>query len=151
MAALHVPGVGIAVIHKGQIDWSHSYGLARPGAPVTADTLFQAASISKPVTAITTLALAQQKLVDLDIDVDTYLHDWKIPRDADAAGRPITLRELLDHTAGVSVHGFAGYAPDAALPTLDQILTGQPPSNFGPVPHRHPARRALALFRAAGM
>ncbi|HEX3918323.1 MAG TPA: serine hydrolase domain-containing protein [Caulobacteraceae bacterium] len=133
MADLHVPGLGVVVIHKGRIDWARSYGVARPdGARVTNDTLFQAASISKPVTAMVTLSLAQQKLIDLDIDVDSYLHDWKIPRDPDAAGHPITLRQLLDHTAGVSVHGFAGYASGTPIPTLDQILTGQPPSNSAP-------------------
>ena len=130
MAALHVPGLSIAVIHKGQIDWARSYGVTRPGGPpVTTDTLFQAASISKPVTALTTLRLAEQKRLDLDVDVDAYLGDWKLRRDADAAGRPITLRELLTHTAGVTVDGFAGYASDAPIPTLDQILNGQPPAN----------------------
>jgi CubicO group peptidase (beta-lactamase class C family) len=134
MAALHVPGVSIAVIHHGRIDWARSYGVARPdGAPVTPETLFQAASISKPVTALTTLAIAQQKLVDLDVDVDTYLHGWRLPRDADAAGRVVSLRDLLTHTAGVTVHGFAGYAPGAPLPSIDQILQGAAPANSGPV------------------
>jgi CubicO group peptidase (beta-lactamase class C family) len=130
MAALHVPGVGIAVIHEGQIEWARSYGVAGPdGAPVTADTLFQAASISKPVMATVALRLAQQKAIDLDIDVKAYLGGWALPRDADAAGRLVTLRELLHHTAGVNVHGFAGYAPGTAIPTLDQILNGAPPAN----------------------
>ena len=130
MAALHVPGVGIAVIHKGQIEWARSYGTAGPGAgPVTADTLFQAASISKPVTATVAMKLAQQKTIDLDIDVGAYLGGWTLPRDADGVGRLVTLRELLHHTAGVNVHGFAGYAPGAPIPTLDQILNGAPPAN----------------------
>jgi CubicO group peptidase (beta-lactamase class C family) len=130
MAALHVPGVSITVIHKGRIDWARGYGVTRPGGPpVTPDTLFQAASISKPVTAMTVLRLAEQKRLDLDIDVGAYLGDWSLQRDADAAGRPITLRELLTHTAGATVDGFAGYDAAAPLPTLNQMLAGQPPAN----------------------
>ena len=86
MAALHVPGISVAVIHNGRIDWARSYGVAGPdGSPVTPDTLFQAASISKPLTALVTMRLAQDKKLDLDIDVDNYLKDFAIPRDADAA------------------------------------------------------------------
>ena len=133
MAALRVPGVSIAVIHNGRIDWARSYGISRPGgAPVTPETLFQAASISKPVTALVTMRLAQDKAVDLDVDVDTYLKGWKVPRDSDAQDRLVTLRALLTHTAGVSVHGFAGYAPDQPIPTLDQILKGEKPANSAP-------------------
>jgi CubicO group peptidase (beta-lactamase class C family) len=130
MAALHVPGVSVAVIHNGRIDWARSYGVAGPnGKPVTTDTVFQAASISKPVTALATMRLAQQKAIDLDIDVSAYLGGWKLPRDANAANRPVTLRDLLTHTGGLTVHGFAGYAPGAPIPTIDQILNGQPPAN----------------------
>ncbi|HEY3887995.1 MAG TPA: serine hydrolase domain-containing protein, partial [Caulobacteraceae bacterium] len=130
MAALHVPGVSIAVIHKGRIDWARGYGVTQPGGPpVTPDTLFQAASISKPVTAMTALRLAEQKRLDLDVDVGAYLGDWSLQRDADASGRPITLRELLTHPAGATVDGFAGYDATAPLPTLNQMLAGQPPAN----------------------
>ena len=133
MAALHVPGLSVAVIHQGRIDWVRSYGVAGPGgAPVTPDTLFQAASISKPVTALVAMRLAQDKAIDLDLDVDTYLRGWKLPRDPDAADRVVSLRALLTHTAGVSVHGFAGYAPGAPIPTLDQILNGLAPANSAP-------------------
>ncbi len=148
MAALHVPGVGVAVIHNGRIDWARSYGIARPdGAPVTPETLFQAASISKPVTALVAMRLAQDKTVDLDIDVDTYLKGWKVPRDSDAADRLVTLRALLNHTAGVSVHGFAGYAPGAPIPTLDQILKGETPANSAPF---HIDTDPGALWRYSG-
>jgi len=53
MAALHVPGVSIAVIHDGKLEWARGFGVTKVGGPpVTADTLFQAGSISKPVTAM---------------------------------------------------------------------------------------------------
>lgn len=150
MAALHVPGLSIAVIHNGKIDWARSYGIARPdGAPVTPDTLFQAASISKPVTALTAMRLAQDHAVDLDIDVDAYLKGWTPPRDADAAGRSVTLRELLTHTAGVNVDGFRGYAQGGPIPTLDQIVRGAPPANSEPFAVTT-APRALWRYSGAG-
>ncbi len=53
MSELHVPGVSVAVIHDGKIEWARGFGVARIGGPaVTPETLFQAASISKPVTAL---------------------------------------------------------------------------------------------------
>ena len=134
MAALHVPGISVAVIHNGRIDWARSYGVAGPdGAPVTPDTLFQAASISKPLTALVTMRLAQDKKLDLDIDVSNYLKDLAIPRDPDALGHLVTVRSLLTHSAGMSLHGFAGYASGRPIPTIDQILKGEQPANSAAV------------------
>src|ERR1700681_3767919 len=60
MAALHVPGVSIAVIHDKKIEWAKGYGVVSlGGAPVTPETLFQAGSISKPVTAMAVMHLVQ--------------------------------------------------------------------------------------------
>lgn len=130
MAELHVPGVSIAVIHDGAVQWARGFGVTRVGGPpVTARTLFQAASISKPVTAIAALRLVQAGKLDLDTDVNRYLRSWKIPANPFTAEHPVTLRELLTHTAGMTVHGFAGYAADAPVPTLIQVLDGTPPAN----------------------
>lgn len=131
MAAHKVPGVSIAVIDRGEIVWARGYGVARAGdnAPVTPDTLFQAASISIPVAAAAALTLVDAAQLTLDTDLNDKLKTWKIPASPVAAGLPVTLRELLSHTAGVTVHGFAGYAADAPRPTLVQILDGKPPAN----------------------
>src|SRR5690242_6080520 len=65
MAALHVPGVSIAVIHDGKIEWARGFGVTKlSGPPVTANTLFQAGSISKPVTATAVLHLVQRGQLD---------------------------------------------------------------------------------------
>jgi CubicO group peptidase (beta-lactamase class C family) len=134
MAALRVPGVSVAVIHNGRIDWARSYGVTKiGGAPVTTQTLFQAASISKPLTALVVMRLAQEKLLDLDMDANTYLKSWKIPQNSFTSDRAVTLRRLLSHTAGVSVHGFAGYAAGEPIPTLLQILNGEKPANSLPI------------------
>jgi CubicO group peptidase (beta-lactamase class C family) len=72
MASLHVPGVSIAVIHDGKLEWARGFGVTRIDGPaVTPSTLFQAASISKPVTALGVLRLVQMGKLDLDADVST--------------------------------------------------------------------------------
>lgn len=130
MAALHVPGVSVAVVHDGQIEWARGFGVTRIGGPaVTTETLFQAASISKPVTALAVLRLVQSGKLDLDTDVNRYLKTWKVPDNEFTAKTKVTLRELLTHTAGMTVHGFPGYASDAPLPTVTQVLKGEKPAN----------------------
>jgi CubicO group peptidase (beta-lactamase class C family) len=134
MAALHVPGVSIAVIHDGKIEWARGFGVTRVGGPaVTPDTLFQAASISKPLTAMAVLHLAESGKLDLDADVNRYLETWKVPANTFTENTKVTLRELLTHTAGMTVHGFPGYASDSARPTLVQVLNGEKPANTPPI------------------
>jgi CubicO group peptidase (beta-lactamase class C family) len=134
MAAYHVPGVSIAVIHDGSIEWAQGFGVAQPGgSPVTAETLFQAGSISKPVAAMAALHLVEQGKLTLDSDVNQSLTSWTIPSSAAAPGAMVTLRELLNHTAGRTVHGFPGYAAGAPIPTLVQILNGEKPANTDPI------------------
>jgi len=125
MAAMHVPGVSIAMIHGGRIEWARGFGVVRiGGAPVTTETLFQAASISKPVAALAVLRLVEAGKIRLDADVNDYLKSWKVP-----GTQIVTVRELLTHSAGLTVHGFAGYAAGAPLPTLPQVLNGEKPAN----------------------
>lgn len=130
MAALRVPGVSIAVIRDGQIEWARGFGVATAGgAAVTPETLFQAASISKPVSALGVLRLVESGKAGLDTDVNQYLKTWKFPQNEFTASAKVTLRGLLSHTAGVTVHGFPGYAPGTPAATVLQILNGQPPAN----------------------
>ena len=130
MAAFHVPGVSIAVIHNGVIDWAQGFGVREVGGkPVTAGTLFQAGSISKPVAAMVALHQVQLGKLGLDTDVNTELTSWKVPASTAAPGATVTLRELLTHTAGFTVHGFPGYAAGDPVPTLLQVLDGEKPAN----------------------
>jgi CubicO group peptidase (beta-lactamase class C family) len=130
MAAMQVPGVSIAVIHNGAIEWAQGFGFeAVNGSPVTPQTLFQAGSISKPVAAMGALRLVQEGKLNLDADINTYLTGWKLPASEVAGGKPVTLRELLSHTGGITVHGFAGYAAGEPVPTLKQVLDGVKPAN----------------------
>ncbi|NID16720.1 serine hydrolase domain-containing protein [Luteibacter yeojuensis] len=131
MRRYEVPGISIAVIHNGKIDWARGWGVRDTAscAPVTPDTDFQVASISKVVTAVLALRLAGQGWISLNRDIDDALDSWKLPEDPKLAPHGVTLRQLLSHTAGLGVHGFAGYAPGAPLPTPAQILDGMPPAN----------------------
>jgi CubicO group peptidase (beta-lactamase class C family) len=131
MAETHVPAVSIAFFEDGHIRWAKAYGLAdvASGQAATPQTLFQAASISKPVTAAAALRLFQDGKLDLDQDVNARLKAWKVPPTAFTAERKVTLRGLLSHTAGLTVHGFPGYPPDHALPSTVEILNGAPPAN----------------------
>ena len=131
MAAMHVPGVSIALIHEGKIEWAQGFGVERVAGPaVTADTLFQAGSISKPVAAMAALRLAQEGKLSLNADVNTELTSWKLPAAVPPVeGGTVTLHELLTHTAGMSVHGFPGYAQGEPVATLVQVLNGEKPAN----------------------
>lgn len=128
-----VPGVSIAVVRDGRIDWARGVGLAdvETGRAVTTQTLFQAASISKPVAAAAALSMVQDGLLDLDEDVNLKLKSWKLPTNEFTDQQPVTLRLLLSHTAGTTVHGFPGYSRDANLPSTIDILDGR--GNTDPV------------------
>ena len=125
----HVSAVSIAVIDAGRVVWARAYGLAdvEEQRKATPQTLFQAASISKPVAATAALTLVDDGLLALDDDVNAKLRTWKVP--PFAFEQKVTLRRLLSHTAGLTVHGFPGYAPAGPLPTGVQILNGVPPAN----------------------
>lgn len=129
MRELNVPGVSIAVIHHGAVEWARGFGVSsKGGPPVNAETMFQAGAISKPVTAMAALRLVEQGKLSLDADVNTLLTSWKLPSDPVAAGKPVTVRELLTHTAGITVHHFPGYASNEPVPTLVQVLNGERPA-----------------------
>ena len=136
MKQFSVPGVSIAVIKDFQIHWAKGYGVAdvETGAAVTPETMFQAASISKPVAAMVSMKAVQDGRFTLDQDVTTLLKSWKLPQTAHTKERPVTPRSLLSHTSGTGDgFGFPGYGVTEPLPTPAQILDGVPPSNRRPV------------------
>lgn len=135
MAYLKVPGISIAVINGGVIEWARGYGMAdvANGKLVDEHTRFQAASITKSVTAMAALSLVQEGKLTLDEDVNPRLAAWKLPENEFTTQHKVTLRGLLSHTAGISGHGFSGYAVGAPLPSLLEVLDGKPPANSEPV------------------
>ena len=122
-----VPGVSIAVINDGVVEWAKVYGVKRAHGSdsISVSTLFQAASISKPVTACAILRLAERGVLSLDVDVNEYLKSWKVPSNSYTAESPVTLRGLLAHNAGVTVQGFPGYVAGEKMPTAVDVLAGR--------------------------
>ena len=135
MKKYKINGLSIAVIHNYAIEWAGGYGFAdvTENRPVTEKTLFQAASISKSLNSLGVLKLALEKKLDLNTDINNYLVTWKFPYDEKSGNKPITITNLLSHTAGLTVSGFPGYEKGDTLPSLQQILDGQYPANTGPV------------------
>jgi CubicO group peptidase (beta-lactamase class C family) len=124
LRAFGVPGLSVAVIENGRLAWARAYGVAdtRTGRAVTSETLFQAASISKPIAALGALLLVERGKLDLDRDVNPHLKGWKIPQNAYTAAHPVTLRTLLDHSAALTDTPFDNYERGLPLPALAELL-----------------------------
>lgn len=135
MAALKVPALSIAVFENFKLVWAQAYGFADASQKLaaTTETLFQAASISKPVNALTLLRAVNQKGISMEAPINAHLRSWKIPKHEWSETKPVTIQQLLSHTGGTTVHGFAGYPRGSSFPTTLQILNGETPSNSSPV------------------
>jgi len=129
-----IPGVSITIINNYEISWTKTYGSIKTDTdnPVTEETLFQAASISKPVTAMMVLFYVQEGRLDLDTPVNNYLTEWKIPENTYTADNQVTIRQLLSHTAGLMEYTLPGYTTEP-YPSLTQILRGESPANTPPI------------------
>ena len=136
MEEFGVPGVSVAVIQDFKIHWAKAYGVAdvETGQLVDIETMFQAASISKPVAAIGVLRAVQDGLFSLDDDINDILDSWTLDGREFTRNRPVTPRTLTSHTSGLGDgFGFPGYDPEQPLPTTVQILEGHELSNVGSV------------------
>lgn len=128
-----IPGASIAVIKDNKIVWVKAYGVMdlETNEPVTTTTLFQAASISKPVSGYGVLRTVESGKINLTDDVNTWLKTWKLPDNEFTKDRKVNVADLLSHTGGITVHGFRGYSAGLEqVPALLQVLDGiQPPAN----------------------
>ncbi len=125
---LNVPSVSLIIIDHGKPVLVCAFG--RNASPTT---LYQAASLSKLVTAVAALRLVQEGRLDLDRDVTGEIRSWHLPQSDLTKDHPVTLRGLLSMTGGIGVPGFSGYEPGDPLPNLSQILDGLPPAHSPPV------------------
>ncbi|CAI3804181.1 serine hydrolase domain-containing protein [Rheinheimera sp. MM224] len=130
-----VPAVSIAVVNNGQLEWARAYGVNVVGKAehTTPTTLFQTASISKAVSAMAALHLVEQGKLQLDGDVNNQLKSWKLPDNEFTKEHKVSLRQLLNHSGGVNVHGFHGYEMTQTVPSLLAVLNGDSPANSAAV------------------
>ena len=121
-----IPGMSVAFVEDGEISWSKAWGMAdvASGRPMDVDTLLLAGSISKPVAAIRALQLAENGVFDLDEDVNRYLKSWQLPENEFTSKEKVTIRRILNHTAGLTVWGFPGYDKGDDVPTVIEVLDG---------------------------
>ncbi len=124
---LGIPGVSIAVVNNGEIEWARGYGMAdsAENRKVDVETMFLAGSISKPVAATRAHQLSEQGIIDIDEDVNEYLASWKVPDNEFTTNEKVTIRRILNHTAGLTVWGFPGYDKGDTIPTAVEVLDGK--------------------------
>ncbi|MFK7782544.1 MAG: serine hydrolase domain-containing protein [Psychroserpens sp.] len=123
----NIPGLSIAVVRDGKLHWAKGYGkrTTEKEGLVNEQTLFQAASVTKPFTALGILKLVENRKIHLDDDVNNYLKGWQISENEFTKKEKVTVRRLLSHTAGISGHGFDGYAQSENFPTTIEVLNGE--------------------------
>ncbi|HKY27237.1 MAG TPA: serine hydrolase [Pyrinomonadaceae bacterium] len=130
-----VPALSVAVIKDFKIEWARAYGVKdlEANEPTSTETLFQAGSISKSVAAMVAMKKVEEGKISLDENINNKLTSWKLPDNEFTAKKKVTLKNLLSHTSGTTVHGFPGYAITEKVPTLEQVLDGAAPANTAPV------------------
>ncbi|MEO0340361.1 MAG: serine hydrolase domain-containing protein [Bacteroidota bacterium] len=126
MAEKNVPGLVIAILEEGELIYQQDFGWAdvEKEVPTTAKTGFNIGSISKLFTAWGVMKLVQEGKLDLDAPVESYLTRWSLPP-SDFDHNKVTIRALLSHTAGLSVHGYPGFSPELPLPSIEASLAGE--------------------------
>jgi len=144
MGFYKVPGVSLAALDKGRLEWARAYGRRdmQVESPLTTETAFQAGGLGLLVTSVLALQIAAEGVIGLDEDVRPRLRSWKFPAEFEPGPGGISLRALLSQSAGLSDQVLAGYGPDEPLPSLAQSLSGEKPAKNGPlwVPPRRSAR-----------
>ncbi len=135
MKTLNVPGLSITVFDSNEILWSKGYGKKNieAGKDVNETTMFQAASISKPVTSVAAFRLIEENKFSLNEDVNLKLIRWKVPNNEFTQNEKVTPGRIISHTSGLSTPGFQGYSKSDSIPTLIEILQGSKITNSEPV------------------
>lgn len=121
MEAKGIPAISIAVVDDQEIAWSHGYGLSDPEteAPVTAETVYRVASVSKLFTALTVMQLVEKDSLDLDAPITTYLPEFQPENPFEDS---ITLRQLLSHRSGLVREPPVGHYFDPTEPSLEEMV-----------------------------
>jgi CubicO group peptidase (beta-lactamase class C family) len=126
LATNHVPGTVVSYIKNGEVVWTKAFGVAnlKTGTPMQPDMVFNHGSDGKVLTAWGIMRLVEEGKVNLDAPANHYLKRWQI-RSTKFDPNDVTIRRLLSHTAGLTVHGFSDYQHWERLPSLVEMLEGK--------------------------
>ena len=126
MEQFTVPAVSVAVIDRGELAWARAWGVVESGAdePVTTETIFQAGSVSKPVTALLALSLVGDGKLELDRPINEVLHSWKVPENEFTLAQPVTLRHVVTHQAGFTPFTYFIPRDQSKVPPMAELLAG---------------------------
>lgn len=122
MAFHKVPAASVVRLKNFEVASVETFGTATP------KTLFPAGAQGRPVAALIALKLVQEGRLELDTDLNRYLKSWKIPENELTRQQPVTLRQLLAGTSGLTWQKYLGYPEGANVPTFDQVLRGEAPA-----------------------
>ena len=126
MSEYKIPAVSLAVIKQGKIEWADIYQNMSfdEKQKLNCTSLFQAASLSKPVTLLAAVRMHAAGKLDLDENIQHYLTDFELPIGEQTVDNPVTFRNVFAHTSGITPGGYQGYAQDQPIPSDLDILKG---------------------------
>ena len=151
MSAYKIPALSLAVIQQGEIEWAEIYTNADfpEGQDLDCSSIFQAASLSKPVTFLAALRMHAAGEIDLDENIQNYLEDYVIPEGKQTPENPVTFRNIFAHTSGITPGGYQGYAKDLPIPSDLDILRGNEGANTPAIEVVNPPNETLAYSGGA--
>ena len=126
MSEYKIPALSLAVINQGKIEWADIYQNTNFVEQQNLDSasIFQAASLSKPVTFLAALRIHAAGEIDLDNNIQDYLKDFVLPQGKQTEDNPVTFRNIFSHTSGISSGGYQGYDRTISMPSDLDILQG---------------------------
>ncbi len=135
MKMFNVPGLSMAVINNFEVEWAKCFGVkdTRTQEEVTLDTLFEGGSTSKTLTATAVLNAVKKGILDLNKNINDKLISWKVPESKFTKDAHVSLQHLLTHTAGINRPDSMFSTEREKVPTIDQVLNGEPPALNDPV------------------
>lgn len=131
MSEYAIPAMSLAVMQEGQIEWSETYQHAEVAGNQRLDctSLFQAASLSKPVTCMAAVRMHAAGEIDLDKNIKDYLKSFQLPQGKQTVANPVTFRNIFSHTSGINAGGYQGYNRDLDMPSDPGVLMGNEGAN----------------------
>ncbi|MCB2209219.1 MAG: beta-lactamase family protein [Bacteroidetes bacterium] len=126
MSEYNIPALSLAVINKGRIEWADIYKNANfPEVQyLDCSSIFQAASLSKPVTFLAAVRMHAAGEIDLDKNIQDYLKEFVLPKGKQTVENPVTFRNIFSHTSGITPGGYQGYTKNLPMPSDLDILRG---------------------------